>query len=85
MLTLCRLFNRPADHFSHLTTIRLSGECLNTRINVLGDRGGQAVTQMMAGIAYSCPSLETLDLKMVYAFEHFGSKKKAVITYINVC
>ncbi len=73
MPTLCRLFSRPPDHFGALSTVRLSGECLNTRLNVTatdtrgGKRGGggQAATQLMAAIAYSCPVLETFDVQMV--------------------
>ena len=65
MLTLCNMFCRPKDYFSRLTEIRLNGECINTRLNVTGGRGGNAAVQMMQGIAYSVPNLVTLDLSKV--------------------
>lgn len=65
MLTLSKLFSRPKNYFRHLTSIRLSSECINVRLNMYGDRGGPAAIQLMAGIAYSCPVLETLDLSSV--------------------
>ena len=52
MLTLSKLFWRPKNYFSNLHTVRLTGECCNSRLNVISDRGGPAVIQIMAGIAY---------------------------------
>ena len=65
MLTLSNLFDRPPNFFTNLTYIKLSGECINTRLKVIGDRGGHAVTHLFAGLAHSCPVLETLDFSEV--------------------
>ncbi len=76
MLSLCRLFSRPPDHFSALRKVRLNAECLNTRLDVVAaphlssvgksnKKAGQAAVQLMAGLAYSCPALEILDLRKV--------------------
>ena len=65
MLTLSNLFDRPANYFTNLTVLKLSGECINTRINVIGGRGGHAVTHLMASLAHSCPVLEIVDFSDV--------------------
>ena len=65
MLTLSNLFDRPANYFTNLTVLKLSGECINTRLNVIGGRGGHAVTHLMASLAHSCPVLEIIDFSDV--------------------
>jgi hypothetical protein len=65
MLTLSNLFDRSANYFANLTVLKLSGECINTRIKTVGNRGGHAVIHLMAGLAHSCPVLEVLDLSDV--------------------
>ena len=65
MLTLSNLFDRPANYFTNLTVLKLSGECINTRLNVIGGRGGHAVTHLMASLAHSCPVLEIVDFSDV--------------------
>ena len=65
MLTLSNLFDRPPNYFTNLTVLKLSGECINTRLNVIGGRGGHAVTHLMASLAHSCPVLEVIDFSDV--------------------
>ena len=65
MLTLSNLFDRPPNFFTNLTYIKLSGECINTRLKVIGERGGHAVTHLFAGLAHSCPVLQTIDFSEV--------------------
>ena len=36
MLTLSNLFDRPANYFTNLTMLKLTGECINTRLKVCG-------------------------------------------------
>ncbi len=66
MLTLSNLFDRSPrseDYFTNLTTIKLSGECINTRLNAYSPgAGGHAITRLFAGIGLSCPVLEVLDI-----------------------
>ena len=65
MLTLSNLFDRPPNYFTNLTVLKLSGECINTRLNAIGGRGGHAVTHLMASLAHSCPVLEIIDFSDV--------------------
>ena len=45
--------------------LKLTGECINTRLKVVGGRGGHAVIHLMSGLAHSCPVLETIDFSEV--------------------
>jgi len=65
MLTLSNLFDRPPNYFTNLTMLKLTGECINTRLKVVGGRGGHAVIHLMSGLAHSCPVLETIDFSEV--------------------
>ena len=65
MLTLSNLFDRSPNYFNSLTILRLSGECINTRLKVVGGRGGHAVSHILAGLAHSCPVLEVIDFSDV--------------------
>ena len=65
MLTLSNLFDRTPNYFTNLTVLKLSGECINTRLKVVGARGGHAVIHLMSGLAHSCPVLEILDFSDV--------------------
>lgn len=65
MLTLNNLFSRGAGFFRHLSEIRLTNECINTRISAKGVRGGHVAVELVSGIAYSCPVLRILDLSSV--------------------
>ena len=49
MLTLSNLFDRPPNYFTNLTVLKLSGECINTRLKVIGAKGGHAVVHIMSG------------------------------------
>lgn len=63
MLTLKVMFDRPTGFFRHLTKVQLSGECLNTRLQISNEERGQAPSYLMSCFANSCPNLEILDLK----------------------
>ena len=65
MLKLSHLFDRSPNYFTNLTILKLSGECINTRVKCIGPRGGHAVINLMAGLAQSCPVLEVIDFAEV--------------------